>query len=69
MQLTKETQWLCEHAKTLEKFSGQCVTFTAEEGIMLGKKKSSETPFLFHVPSKDELLAPAPFIRPPQKNV
>ncbi len=69
MNLTKETQWLCEHARTLEKFSGQCVVFTTKDGLVSGKKKSNETPFLFHVPSKDELNSPVPLIQPSLKNV
>lgn len=69
MDMIKETQWLCEHARILEKFSGQCVVFNTKEGIVSGKKRSSETPFLFHVPSKDELISPFPFVRPPLKNV
>lgn len=73
MQLQKETKWLCENAKGLEKFSGQWVLFSAKEGLVgcgeslaqvlkaARHKKDKHTPFVFHVPSKEELVvAPLP---------
>ncbi len=69
MNLIKETRWLCEHARLLEKFSGQNVMFNTQDGLLTDKKKSSEAPFLFHVPSRDELTSPVPVIRSFKKSV
>ena len=75
MNPTKETRWLCEHSKVLEKFSGKCVVFNIMEGVVsdgestekflwgIKKMKPQGKPFLFHVPSKDELTTPMPVIR------
>ncbi len=74
MNFCKETRWLCENAKSLEKFAGQWVMFSANEGLVgndesflnvfrsTRSKKSKSTPFVFHVPSKEELAAPLPLI-------
>ena len=70
MSLTKETKWLCEHAKVLEKYSGQWILFDIQEGVLSSgpsidhlmahpkKVKGKKEPFIFHVPSKDDLLSP-----------
>ncbi len=70
MELTKEIKWLCENARSLEKFSGQWVMFSTREGVVSNgpslqkvlnaskKMKPSEKPFVFHVPSKEELGSP-----------
>ncbi|MCG3204510.1 MAG: hypothetical protein KCHDKBKB_01225 [Elusimicrobia bacterium] len=72
MILDKETKWLCENAKNLEKYSGHWVVFSAREGLMSDcvnladalkmakNKKSKSIPFLLHVPSKEELVSPLP---------
>lgn len=73
MSLTKETKWLCEHAKILEKYSGKWILFNLHEGVLCSggsvdqvmaqqpvKGKSHKDPFIFHVPSKDELESPLP---------
>lgn len=73
MELCKETKWLCENAKRLEKFAGQWVSFSANEGLVGSgssldhalknsrNKHFRTAPFVFHVPSKEELTAPLPF--------
>lgn len=65
--ITKETKWLCEHSRALERFSGKWVVFSAKEGMVAqsaslnkiikvtSKFKKAGKPFVFHVPSKDEL--------------
>jgi len=69
MKIQKETQWLCDHAKDLEKFSGKWVAFSVKGGIVAKgrtvdqvlkktKEKKETDPFLFHVPSKKELERP-----------
>lgn len=70
MEIKEETKWLCEHARSLEKFSGKWVMFSVNEGIVnsgfsLDKiLKSSrkidrgDRPFVLHVPSKKELTSP-----------
>lgn len=66
MDVCKETKWLCENAKTLEKFAGQWVSFTAHDGIVSTNlsfdrlKKIKPSAFVFHVPSKEELGSPLP---------
>ena len=72
MDICKETKWLCENAKSLEKFSGQWVVFSAHDGLKdhagslegvlksFRHAKSKAAPFLFHVPSKEELVSPIP---------
>lgn len=72
MNICKETKWLCENAKSLEKYSGQWVVFSAGAGLLscsdtlppalksVRHTKSSSNPFLFHVPSKAELVSPLP---------
>ncbi len=68
MNICKETKWLCENARALEKFAGQLVAFSATRGI-IGRGKSFESifktslpkksaPFVFHVPSKKDLASP-----------
>lgn len=72
MDICKDTKWLCENAKSLEKYAGQWVVFCSSRGLV-GKAgslntalrsfrhaKSSTHPFLFHVPSKEELVSPIP---------
>ena len=75
MKTGGETIWLCEHARALEKFSGRWVKFNVEEGLVCSgdtlnqvlsdshKKKSHFKPFVFHVPSKDELSHPLPLVK------
>jgi Family of unknown function (DUF5678) len=72
---TRETVWLCEHARALEKFSGQYVKFSVDEGLVCAGetltqvlshkagKKSHAKPFVFHVPSKDELSHPLQIVK------
>jgi hypothetical protein len=70
--LGKETKWLCENAKSLEKkFPGQWVVFSAHEGLVscgdsldrvlktTHSKKNRPASFVFHVPSKEELGPPS----------
>jgi hypothetical protein len=76
MDIKEETKWLCENAKGLEKFAGQWVMFSVKEGVVscdsslkkvfkktTAKIRSSKEPFVFHVPSKQDLLFPLPIIR------
>ena len=68
MTFQKETKWFCENAKGLEKFAGQWVLFSAHEGLVgngeslaqvlkaARHKKAKNTPFVFHIPSKEELV-------------
>lgn len=70
MQLKAETKWLCEHAQQLERFSGQWVVFNVNEGVVESGfslkqilkssrvAKKTEKPFVFHVPSREELAQP-----------
>ncbi len=70
MDICKETKWLCENAKSLEKFAGQWVVFSSTRGLVgkagtlnnalrsFRQAKSKSAPFLFHVPSKEELVSP-----------
>lgn len=70
MGLPKETRWLCEHASSLEKFSGKWIAFSVERGVVSDGKtlamvmrkmraqQAIRKPFVFHVPSKDELQSP-----------
>ncbi len=72
MAFTKETKWLCENASALEKFSGKWVAFSADKGVLANGKtlavalrkmkihQAIRRPFVFHVPSKDELLSSQP---------
>lgn len=74
MDICKETKWLCENAKSLEKFSGRWVVFSSHDGLMrscdsvataiksVRPSKSKISPFLFHVPSKEELVSPFPVV-------
>ena len=75
MEIVKETKWLCENAKNLEKFSGQWVMFSVEEGVVgnsaslrsvlkTGRKlRGMDRPFVFHVPSPEEFASPIPSVR------
>ncbi len=62
--MRNDVKWFCENAHSLEKFSGRCVVFHPENGVvkvltsLLTKNDSREKPFLFHVPSKKELDSP-----------
>jgi hypothetical protein len=70
MSQKNETRWLCENASALEKFPGQWVMFSVREGIVekgdsldkvlrgARKCKNGTRPYLFHVPSKDEMASP-----------
>jgi hypothetical protein len=66
MSQKNETRWLCENARTLEKFPGQWVMFSVREGIVekgesldrvlrARRTKNGARPYVFHVPSKDEM--------------
>jgi len=67
MAVMSETKWLCRNSRELEKFSGQWVLFSAEEGVLrcdasLEKLlveakgiRSRPRPFVLHVPSKKEM--------------
>ena len=81
MNPTKETKWLCENSRALEKFSGKLVMFSVMKGVLYEgasldsmmrankKIKLHNKPFVFHVPSKSELDSPVPIIRSDQKQV
>lgn len=70
MAYTKESKWFCEHASSLERFSGRWIAFGTKNGVVsdgdklekvlaIAKRRGHiESPFVFHVPSKDELKAP-----------
>ncbi len=70
-----ETRWLCEHARSLERYSGQWVMFSVSEGVVSNngslqkvlrsarKLTVDKKPFVFHVPSRDELISPHPPVR------
>jgi hypothetical protein len=72
MEIRPENKWLCENARSLERFSGKWVMFSVIEGIVkkdesltrllrsARKLPSTGRPFVFHVPSKRELSAPLP---------
>jgi hypothetical protein len=76
MNQKKETEWLCQNAQSLEQFAGQWVVFSVHEGLVSrGEKLQSvlsaakkrhlhKTPFVFHVPSRNELGCPHPLIKP-----
>lgn len=64
--ITKETKWLCEHARALERYSGKWILFNVRSGMVAkgaslqkvlksSSSRSSEKPFVFHVPSKKDL--------------
>lgn len=67
MSKTNEIFWLCENARNLEQFAGRWVMFDTKEGVvsceksleklmkMVKKQKKCKHPFLFHVPTKDDL--------------
>jgi hypothetical protein len=68
MEIHKQTKWLCEHARQLERFSGQCVLVNVLEDTISKHESLSrvlktvhraapgeQRPFVFHVPSKREL--------------
>jgi hypothetical protein len=73
MEIRKETKWLCENARALERFSGQWVLFNADglvkkDGSLSRLLRAAETqvtakPFVLHVPSKRELENPLPASR------
>lgn len=70
MEIRKETKWLCENARALERFAGQWVVFDTTKGLVnkgdslmrllrdASKPPVKDPPFVFHVPSKTELDAP-----------
>ena len=72
MIICKETKWMCENSKNLEKYSGKWIVFSAAAGLLstsdtlnpalktVRHSKSSSAPFLFHVPSKEDLVSPLP---------
>ena len=72
MKMRRESRWICENAQRLEeKYAGRWVIFNANEGVVssgpdLGsilkaaKRSRAAVPFVFHVPSRDELSAPLP---------
>lgn len=65
-----ETRWLCENSRSLERFSGQWVVFSVEEGVVqkgesldhvlksARRTKMKERSFVLHIPSKGELISP-----------
>jgi len=67
MKINRETKWMCENSRVLEKYSGKWVIVNVNEGVVSSGKslnavlRSSKikgptlTPFVFHVPSKDKL--------------
>jgi hypothetical protein len=67
MAKKNENFWLCENASKLEQFAGRWVMFDVNEGVvsceesldrlikMVKKHKKVKKPFLFHVPTKDDL--------------
>ncbi len=61
----EELQWLSEHSKEVEKYSGKWIVFTAKHGIVASatsakdafnasKTKGIKSPSIFKVPRKDE---------------
>ncbi len=66
----RETKWLCENSRVLEKFSGQWVMFCAMDGVLCSgeslktvldeakKRKHPHKPYVFLVPSKSQLEPP-----------
>ena len=72
MKIQKATKWLCENASRLERFAGQWVLFSVHEGLVskgeslplvmrsARRKRVLKRPFVFHVPSRDELKNPFP---------
>lgn len=71
--MNNETKWLCENARNLERFAGQWVKFNVHEGVVKNGSsllsvlkagrdaKTPDKPFVFHVPSKEELKHVTPF--------
>ena len=65
----KECEWLCENAKSLETYSGKWVLFLPDQGIVgcaqtfkkavaqANKSRCREKPFLFHVPTPEDVQA------------
>lgn len=62
--MKNEVKWFCEHAHSLEKFSGQCVVFHPHHDRIdvlkttLSSRDHQEKKYVFHVPSKKELSSP-----------
>ncbi len=66
MAKKNEIFWLCENSGKLEKYAGQWIMFDAKEDLVsceksldrllkIIKQKKMKKPFVFHVPTKDEL--------------
>ncbi len=69
MKMKNETRWLCENAKSLERFSGQWVVFNVDQGVVgchtslsrlleRVRKQHTDAPFVLHVPEKSALENP-----------
>ncbi len=56
-----DVKWLCEHTRTLEKYSGRSVVCHPQEGRInaaFALEKIPSSSFVLHVPSKKELSSP-----------
>ena len=70
MDICKQTKWLCENTRRLERFAGSWVAFSPEKNrvhagpfkqvMRFCHGKRTQIPFLFHVPSKTDLRTPLP---------
>jgi hypothetical protein len=70
MSLIKEAKWMCENSKSLERYAGRWVAFLPEQGIVgcaaslskalakAARLKDRKQPFVFHVPTLEELRFP-----------
>ena len=70
-----DTESLCEMAGALERFAGQCVVMNPGKRVICGsfsmdvlsrethKSKWKGKPFVFHVPSKEEVGSPIPVLK------
>lgn len=61
----EEMEWLSEHSKEVEKYSGKWIAFNAKRGILasgrsarevlqIAKSKNVKSPSIFKIPRKDE---------------
>jgi hypothetical protein len=64
--MRKENKWLCENARSLERYSGQWVSFCPRAGVLSRGTSLSRVlrpstraaigaPFVFHVPSRTQI--------------
>lgn len=71
--MRKENKWLCENARSLERYSGQWISFCVEAGVLSrgadlsrvlrpSARGAGRTQFVFHVPSRAQIGAYLPVI-------